>query len=145
MSNKKQFKSVSGLTARITLPNGGVALVGSEWTTLPVEYHQGAYANGCISDDMIAGEVAKMLTEEQSKVGKTLTKIEKKKSDIRSTILEWLENNELQHFSAPPRSEQLKPKVQDLSSAVGQRIFKEDRDEVWYKLLEEEGVDAPTK
>ena len=144
MANKK-FKSVSGLTARVTLPNGGVALVGSDWTTLPPEFHQGAYAEGCISDDMIAGEVAKMLTEEQSKVGNTLTKVEKKKSDIRSTILTWIENDELQHFSKPPKGGQLKPKVLDLSNAIGQRCFKEDRDEVWYKLLEEDGFEPPVK
>lgn len=145
MSNNKKFKSALGTTIRVTLPNGGVALVGNTWEELPPQYHAGAYAQGAISDDMIAAEVGRMLSAEESKVGKTLTAVEKKKNDMRSTILTWIEDNEMDHFSAPPKGGQLKPKVADLSKAVGQRCFKEDRDEVWYKLLEEEGIEPPVK
>lgn len=55
----KKFKSVSGEDVRIALMSGHVFIIGKEWQTLPEYAHADAYANKCISDDMLFHEAVK--------------------------------------------------------------------------------------
>ena len=132
MTNNKTFKSLSGSVLRVTLPNGGVALIGNEWTELPPQFHQGAYVAGAISNDMLQNVAADVV---DAGLVNSLTKVATKDSDIRTTILSWIENNEEDHFTR--RGDTYTPKVVDLTAAIGSRVFKEERDEIWYKILEE--------
>ncbi len=52
MKNKR-FKSVDGTDKRIALLSGHVFIVGKDWCPLPELAHSSAYANQCISEDMV--------------------------------------------------------------------------------------------
>ena len=138
--NNKTFKSMNGTTLRVTLPSGGVALIpGDEWIELPPEFHQGAYAAGAISSDMLAN-VAKDIVD--AGLAKTLTSVATKKDDIRTTIMKWIDENDVDKFAKIGNSDVYKPKVQALTDALGKRVFKEERDEVWSNI-QQEGLEAP--
>ena len=138
MPDIKRFKSTSGKPERI-IANTCVAIVGTDWTILPPLWHREAYAAGCISEDM----VEKTLEERvDPNVTKSLTKVALKREKIRDTILSWLQNNEVDNFYKPYRAKNYLPRLKNLSEAIGERVFKGEAEQIWYKLLED-GIDLP--
>ena len=49
----KRFKSTTGKDVRVALTSGHVAIIGTQWVELHPRFFSLAYANGCISEDMV--------------------------------------------------------------------------------------------
>lgn len=130
----KRFKSTSGNQVRIALLNGHVALIGSDWTDLHQRFWNDAYANGCISEDMIKNTSTK---DVDPKVLNTLNNIALQKNEVADAIRKLVKENVLDSFDSNG-----KPKATQLTSMVGFRVTNPMRDEVWYKVQQEMSDDS---
>lgn len=124
-----KFRSPDGKDKRVALLTGHTAIIGSEWRELEPQFHSGAYAAGCISENMIQNTV---LESVDPKVSKSLTEKADKLANALMILRGWIADNDMSRFNSDG-----KPKTVELSKELGYRIYNYDRDYYWEKYLEE--------
>ena len=123
----KKFKSTTGQPVRVALIDGHVAIIGTEWTDLHERFHSQAYANMCISEDMIKNAALDGLDPATVNV---INNVALQKNEVEAAIRKLIEENQLDAFD----SKYGKPKSNILTDMVGFRVTNAVRDEVWYKV-----------
>lgn len=124
----KRFKSTTGKPVRISTTEGHVTWVETSWTDLHQRFHSQAYANGCISEDMIKNN---SVNEVDPRVVNLLNNVALQKNEVEDAIKKLLADNQLDAFDSKG-----KPKSTILSEMVGFRVTNPVRDEVWYRIQE---------
>jgi len=129
----KRFKSTTGEDVRIALLSGHVFLVGSEWKDLPEFAWSDAYAQRCISEDMITGNGSVGVTTE---VMAKMDHIALAKEEIKGAILEAMEEGNESFFNKMNGV----PKVSAISEKLGKKANQQYVREVWYRIQDETGA-----
>lgn len=125
----QKFKSNTGKPVRISQISGHITTVGVEFAPLHERFHKEAYANGCISNDMVkSAAVDSIPTHVAEKIIKTATKQQR----IMDIIREWVADNRLGNFSDATG----KPDARILTETLGEAVSSYERDEAWYKHQE---------
>lgn len=131
----KQFVSTfPGEEIRLTLPDGGVAIVGSEPKTLPERFWRKALQSGCTEAN------GKPMSRAQLRAAARAAPEADQSED--STLIERLigackdilNGDPLDPQFADAMTEQEIPRVDWLSQRVGANVTAEQRDEAWAKL-----------
>lgn len=122
----KRFKSTTGEEVRIAQTSGHITIIGTDWTDVHPRFHSDAYAAACISEDMVKSSAVEGV--DPSVVNK-LNNIALQKNEVETAIKKLVKDNELDAFDSKG-----KPKSNVLTSMVGFRVSNAIRDEVWYKV-----------
>ena len=125
----KKFKSTIGNQVRLSLLSGHTALVGPEWRELPELFHQEAYANGCVSDDMFKAQAMASIPVAKAEA---IASNGSREAKILKEIAAMVEGNDLKDFTQSGA-----PDATILSTRVGERITSQKRNEMWFKFQEE--------
>lgn len=126
----KRFKSTTGNDVYIAQTSGHCTIVGTGWTDLHERFHNDAYANGCISEDMVKNN---SMSDVDASVVNTMNNIALQKNEVADAIRKLVRDNDLDSFDSKG-----KPKSPVLTGMVGFRVTNAVRDEVWYKVQEQD-------
>ena len=124
----KSFRSNNDETRYVSLTSGHSYRIGVNWVDIPEFAWTECYANGCVSKDMFENTLKEIVDPEM------LDKVKanaKRKDAIRQVMLKWYNENQADKFDSNG-----KPKLPALSTELGFRIFKPERDEIWFKVQE---------
>ena len=125
----KRFKSTTGQPVRIALTTGHVAVIPTQWMDLHERFHSQAYANGCISEDMIKNTASDHI---DPKIVNVMNNVALQKNEVADAIRTLVRANDLEAFDSKG-----KPKSNILTDMVGFRVTNAVRDEVWYKVQQD--------
>jgi len=123
--NSKKFKPASGEAVRLALLSGHIFVVeATGWTSLPEFAWKHAYANGCISDDMI-----KNLVAETPKIDVV--------NEVTQLLVEAIENNDDRVFD-----KQGYPKLAAIKEALDMQVTHSQMQTAWkqVKVLTEDSI-----
>lgn len=124
----KRFRSTTGKDVRVASTNGHIEVIGTDWVEVRIpELQSMAYANGCISEDMLVSKATKVA--EEAGVLPHLVVKEDTKEDIRKAIQGFIDKNTLDAFTTKGR-----PKVQYMRKAMGKSVPNHLLDEVWHEM-----------
>jgi hypothetical protein len=134
----KKFRSRNDEVVRIASLSGHIMLIGSEWVTIADPTLQSmAYAQGCISDDMLVSKATE--TAKEAGVLDNLVIKEDTKEEIRKTIQGFIDKNTLDAFTTKGR-----PKVAYMREAMGKSVPNHLLDEVWHEMADMIPVGMPS-
>jgi hypothetical protein len=122
MSDKK-FRSIDGTDVHVKLTSGHTAVIGKDWRPLPDHMHREAYANGCISDNMLQGMAGPK--EPPGKDGDKANDPERA-AKILAAIKVMIDANKPEKFTTTGL-----PRADALSEAVGFEVTSAERDAAW--------------
>lgn len=125
----KRFKSTTGQPVRIALTDGHVIVINTDWMDVHQRFHSQAYANGCISEDMVKNTASSQI---DPKVVNVMNNIALQKNEVADAIRQLVRDNDLESFDSRG-----KPRSDILTKMVGFRVTNAVRDEVWYKVQQE--------
>ena len=128
----KKFRSTSGKIERV-VSEGKVALVGTDWKTLPSPMWSAAYASHCESEDMVANKIGGMSDDPEVKV---INKALDKKARIKDAIFRLLEDNNVEDFTYYRKTKDYRPATKAINKLVGFQVSNAERDMIWHRLLE---------
>ena len=133
--SSKKFRSRTGVPVRLALLSGHVAIVDGEWQSLPLIFHESAYASGCVSEDMIAN--ASLKEGIDTGVLNQLQKTANLKDKVKSAIEDAIVSNDLKAFNSKGD-----PTHAYIKKSVDEPVPAHLREAVWSEMLEE-GFNAP--
>jgi len=129
----KKFKTVNGDCCRLALTSGHVYFIDTEWKDLPAMAHSAAYAQGCISEDMVTGDSKVGLTTE---VLSNMKEVEMEKRIIRDAIQKAIDTNDLEFFKKDGD-----PSLMKLNQAIGRSVEKNLVKDVWGTMTSSRDID----
>ena len=131
----KRFKSRTDKVVRVASTSGHVRLIGKDWVEIANEELQNmAYANGCISDDIIVNtDIQESIYSGALSESANVAELKEK---VRTALRTAVEENNLDAFTKHG-----KPKVAYIRDAVDEKVPNHILDSVWWELKD----DIPVK
>ncbi len=139
----RMFYSDTGENIRVTLPDGGVAVVGTEPRELPAKYHRAAQRAGCVTTTGARAEVIQTQVqddphERMEAIVTAITNALEAEPAEGATEAEHAAYNE-KYGDAFNQDET--PNVRWLEKQVGFNIDQAERDQAWATVKSELGLD----
>lgn len=125
----KRFRSPHEKEVRVALTSGHVAIIGTEWKPLHPRFHSEAYANRCVSEDMLESREYEKNRDAQGRS----KRYEAERKAAKTAIYDMLEKNRVEDFNKSDG----KPKTNVLNQLSGLQFNNAERDVVWQEVLDE--------